>query len=215
MFCPVVTMSLKTSMEIEKRQNSKGAFVLPTILYSIKSMYVFRECMRRMPLTNFGLWCPLPFNSSSKGNFNNASENLTQIRITKCQTRFSIWEVNLNSLRSSRHFDCDGSFCVVVSVLNEHVYGFHKFANWMVQTVSQIISFCRVCKFCSEKHINLNHKILVHWWVGFLWNWNLHLPLQIQLLRRKLCKGTKCIVWNKFRSCIIAQLLCSPVVKGL
>ena len=47
----------------EKRQRSNGAFVSPTICFSIKSVYIMRECMRTMSYADSGLWRLFPLNN--------------------------------------------------------------------------------------------------------------------------------------------------------
>ena len=53
-----------TSLALRKKgkQRSSGAFVSLMILYSIRSVYIMRECMRTMSLTNSSLWGPFPLN---------------------------------------------------------------------------------------------------------------------------------------------------------
>ena len=60
MYCPVVLMSPALSFEIKGKQRSNGAFVSPTILYSIRSVYVMRECTRTITWANSGLCGPFP-----------------------------------------------------------------------------------------------------------------------------------------------------------
>ena len=67
------------------------------------------------------------------------SENVSQIRTKKCKTRSFIWKVNLYFLRSSRHFNCDTIFGVIVSFLDESVHGCNIIRNGRVKTRFQIV----------------------------------------------------------------------------
>ena len=70
------------------------------------------------------------------------SENVTQIRTKECKIGSFICKVNLNFLRSSRHFNFDTVFTVIVSLLNENVHGFNNIRNGRVETRFQVIDFC-------------------------------------------------------------------------
>ena len=52
---------------------------------------------------------------------NITSENVSQIRTNKCKTRSFIFKVNLNFLRSSRHFNFGTVFAVIVFFLNARI----------------------------------------------------------------------------------------------
>ena len=88
-------------------------------------------------------WFVRSFSSQHYSKFitNNNSESVSQICTKECKTRFFICKVNLNFLRSSRHFNCDTVFAVVVSVLNESVHGFNNILNGRVKTRFQIVEF--------------------------------------------------------------------------
>ena len=75
---------------------------------------------------------------------NNISENLSQIRTKECKTGSLVCKVYLNSLRSSRHFNFDTVFAVIVSFLNENVHGFNNIRNGRVKTRFQVIEFGRL-----------------------------------------------------------------------
>ena len=68
-------------------------------------------------------------------------ENVSQIRTKECTTRSFICKVNLNFLRSSRHFNFDTVFAVIVSFLNENVHGFNNIRNGRVETRFQVKKF--------------------------------------------------------------------------
>ena len=72
---------------------------------------------------------------------NIAYEIVTQIRTRKCKTRDSICKVNLNFLHSSRHFNCDTVFAVIVSFLNESVNGFNNIRKGRIKNKFQIVEF--------------------------------------------------------------------------
>ena len=72
------------------------------------------------------------------------SENVSQIRTKERKTGSFICKVNINFLRSSRHFNFDTSFVVIVSFLNENVHGFSNIRNGRVKTRFQVKEFRRL-----------------------------------------------------------------------
>ena len=68
--------------------------------------------------TNTRRWLQYPF---IRGII--TSENVYQIPTKECKTRSIICKLHLNFLRSSRHFNCDTNFAVIVFFLNESVIG--------------------------------------------------------------------------------------------
>ena len=129
-------------------------------------------------------WFVRSFSSQHYSKFitNITCENVSQIRTKECKTGSSICKVNLNSLRSSRHFNFDTVFAVIVSFLKENVHGFNNIRNGSVKTRCQVIEFWWLWKFLVKKHKFSLRNILVHSWVGYFWNCNLRLTIQIQLL---------------------------------
>ena len=69
---------------------------------------------------------------------NNTSQNVSEIRIKKCKTRSFICKVNHNFSRSSRHFNFDTVFAVIVSFFNENVHGFNNIRDGRVKTRFQV-----------------------------------------------------------------------------
>ena len=69
------------------------------------------------------------------------SEIVSQIRTKECNTRSFLCKVKLNFLRSSRHFNFDPVFAVIVSLLNENAHGFNNIRNGRVRTGFQVIEF--------------------------------------------------------------------------
>ena len=67
------------------------------------------------------------------------SEYVSQIRTKKCKTGYFIRKVNLKFSRSSRHFNFDTVFAVIVSFLNENVHGFNNIRNGRVNTRFQVL----------------------------------------------------------------------------
>ena len=63
---------------------------------------------------------------------NITSENLSRIPTKERKTGSFICKVNLIFLRSSRHFNFDTNFTVIVSFLNESVHGFNNIPNGRV-----------------------------------------------------------------------------------
>ena len=129
-------------------------------------------------------WFVRSFSSQhySKFTTNITSGNVSQIRTEDCKTGSFICKVNLNFLPASRLFKFDTVFAVIVSFLNENVHGFNKIRNGRVKTRFQVIEFWWLRKFLVKKRSFAFRNILVHWWVGYFWNCNLPLTIQIQLL---------------------------------
>ena len=138
MYCQVVILSPALSFEIKGKQRNNGAFVSPTMLYSIKFVYIMREFMLAMTSK---IWFVRFFSSQHycKVITNIIFENVSQIRTKICKIRSFICKVNLNFLRSLRHFDCDTTFVVIVSFLNERLHGFNIICNGRVKTRFQIV----------------------------------------------------------------------------
>ena len=136
MYCPVVIMSPRLSFEKKRKQRSNGAFVSPTISYSIRSVYIKRVYAYNV-VTKFWFVRSLSSQHYSKFIANITSENVSQIRTKECKTGSVICKVNLNFLRSSRYFNFDTVFGVIVSLLNENVHGFNKIRNGRVKPGSR------------------------------------------------------------------------------
>ena len=66
------------------------------------------------------------------------SGNVSQIRTKKCKTGSFICKLNLNFFRSSRHFDFDTVFVVIVSFLNDNVHGFNNIRNERIRSRFQV-----------------------------------------------------------------------------
>ena len=88
-------------------------------------------------------WFVRSFSSQHSSKFitNITFENVSQIRTKKWKTRSFICKVNLDFLRSSRHFKFDTVSAVIVSLLNENVRGFNNIRNGRVKTRFQVIEF--------------------------------------------------------------------------
>ena len=88
-------------------------------------------------------WLVRLFSSQHYSKFitNITSKNVSRIHTKECKTRSFICKVNRNSLRSSKHFNCDTILAVFVSFLNEGVHGFNSIRNGRVKTKFQIIEF--------------------------------------------------------------------------
>ena len=130
------------------------------------------------------LWLVRSFSSQHYSKFitNITIENVSQVRTKACKTRSFICKVNLNYLRSSRHFNFDKVFAVIVSLLNENVHGFNNIRNGRVKTRFQVKKCWWLWTFLVKKHKISLPEILVHWWVGYFWKCNLPSTIQFQLL---------------------------------
>ena len=88
-------------------------------------------------LANSGLGGPFPLNSTEKSLPTIFPKKLTHVLNKKRRTRSFICKVNHNFLRCSRHFHCDRSFRVIVSVVNLELVHQHmpdpytKFHFWI------------------------------------------------------------------------------------
>ena len=89
------------------------------------------------------LWFVRSFSSLHYSEFINniTSEKVSQIRTKECKTGSFICKVNLNFLRSSRHFNFDTVFSVIVSFLNENVHGFNNICNRRIKNRFQVKEF--------------------------------------------------------------------------
>ena len=130
----------------------------------------------------FWLVRSFPFHHYSKFITDITSEKVSQVRTEERKTRSFICKVNLNFLRSSRHFNRDTAFAAIVSLLNESVHGFNNVRNGRVKARFQIKEFWRIWKIFVKKHEFSQCNILVHCWVCYFRNCNLSLTFRIQLL---------------------------------
>ena len=98
-------------------------------------------------------WFVRSFSSQQYSKFitNIFPENLSQIRTKESKTRSFICKVNLNLLRSWRHFNFDTVFAVIVSFLNENVHGFNNIRIGRVKTRFQKIEFWWLWKLLVKK----------------------------------------------------------------
>ena len=88
-------------------------------------------------------WFVRSFSSQHSSKFitKSTSENVFQIRTKECKTKSFICKVNLKFLRSSRHFNFDTVFAVIVSFLNENVHSFNNIRNGRAKIKLQVIEF--------------------------------------------------------------------------
>ena len=169
-----------------------------------------REQMGTMWKANTGLWGPLRLNNTPKSmpKLFRKMWPKSLIKTARPDPSFANWISTLCILR-------DTFTAVEVSLwlclLNERVHIFHNIGNWMVQTGFEIEIFWRVWRFCVKKHKVSLCNILAHWWVEYLRNCNLQIPLQNQLLWQKFCKGAECNVRKNFWRCMGDQFFCKRV----
>ena len=148
---------------------------------SLRSVYIMRECILTTLWARSSLWVPF-FQHHTPFNVNNTSEKVSPVRTKQCTTRSLIWKVNLKFLHSSRHFNCDTVFAVIVSFLNEYVHGFNNVHKRRTNTRFQIKLFREVRMFLVKKRDCSICDIMVYWFVGCFGNFNLTLTFHIQLL---------------------------------
>ena len=152
---------------------------------------------RTMSLPNTGLRCPFLLN-----NMPNSLPTLLPIMWLKSVLKnagpdfsFARWMLTFCVFRDTVTAIED---CVIVSLLNELVHGFHNIGIWMVETGFRI-KIRGVWGFWVKTHKNTLCNISVQWWVVFFRRCNLSLPIKIQLLRHKFCEGAECVVRKNFR----------------
>ena len=140
MYCPVVLKSPDWSFE-KKESNAKMEPSCRPRFCTQSGPCLSWESVCDNVIGKF--WFTRSFSSQLYSNFspNNTSENVSQIRAKKRKPRSFICKVNLNFLRSSRHFNCDTVFAVIVFFLNESVHGFNNIRNGRVKTRFQIVEF--------------------------------------------------------------------------
>ena len=109
------------------------------------------------------IWFVRSFSSLhySKHIINITSKNVSQIRTKEGKTGSFICKVNFKFLRSSRHFNFDTVFAVIVSFLIV-VHGFNNIRNGRVTTRFQVIKFRWLLKFLVKKLEFSLRNILVH-----------------------------------------------------
>ena len=66
MYCPAVIMSPFLSLDMNRKQRCKGAFVSPKIFYSTRSVEIMSEWMRTISQANFVSCGPSPLMSIPK-----------------------------------------------------------------------------------------------------------------------------------------------------
>ena len=202
-------MSPALSFEIERNQRSNGVFVSATILCSIRSVYIMRECMHAEKVVNI-FWFVSSVSSQYHSIFlaNFTPENVSQVPTKEWRTTFFIYKINLIFMNSSWYFNSDAVLTVIVSFLNGSLRGFNDVRNGKLQTSFQIVKLGRLWKFCIKKPDFSFCDFLVPWRVGYFRNCNLPMTLTIQLHRWKVCKRAEFIVWKKLCWCIRNQLDC-------
>ena len=131
------------------KQRSNRDFVSPKSLYSVRSAYIMRECMRTMSETTCGLWVKFPLHITPKSF---ATESVFQVRTKKHKTRSFICKVKLNFLRDSKQFNCDTGLAVFVSFLKtQTVHGFNNMLNGRVETGFQVVKIRRLWRFWYQE----------------------------------------------------------------
>ena len=119
-------------------------------------------------------WFVRSFSSQhySKCNTNTTSKKVSQIGTKECKTRSFISEVYLKFLGSSRHFNYDTAFAVIVSRLNKSVHDFNKILNGGLKTGFKIAKVRRLWKSFVKIHKHFLCDFLVDWWVRCFRNCN-------------------------------------------
>ena len=93
---------------------------------------------------------------------NIANEIVSEVRTKECKTGSNNWKMHFISLRSSRHFDCERSFCMIASPLEESVLGFNNDCNGGVKTGFQIVNLDNFETFSIK---NMNFPSVNFWYI--------------------------------------------------
>ena len=136
-------MSPDLSFETKQKQRRKRVLVLLTFLYSIRSVFMERVYADKF-LKLFWFVRSSSSQHHSKYTANIATENVSQVRSTEYKTRSFICKLNPNFLRSSRRFNCDTAFAVIVSLLNKSVHDFNNILNESLETGFQTVKIRRL-----------------------------------------------------------------------
>ena len=97
-------------------------------------------------------WFVTFFSSQHHSNFfsNIVYGNVSQVCTKQCKARF-FCKVNLNFFSSSRLYNGDAPFAVMVFLLNESAHGFNNIRNGEVGTGFQLVKFWRLWNFSNQK----------------------------------------------------------------
>ena len=120
--------------------------------------------------------------SHPKFNANIATEFVSEVPNKKGKTRSLFYQVNLNFLRFSRHFNCDSVLTVFVSFLEWECSWLQHYPYWKGKYRVPDSKIQTTLKVFDEKKFSLC-GIWVSWWVRYFRKYNLTLTFQIQLLR--------------------------------
>ena len=125
------------SFELKGKQCKRRNFVSPTILYSIRYVYIMSECMRTMSSAKFSFSClfPLKFIPNL---LPTSFQKVWQVRTKKFENTFFNSIVNLNFLRSSRLINCFATSVMVLSLLYDCVRIFNIIRKGRIQMSFQI-----------------------------------------------------------------------------
>ena len=70
-------------------------------------------------------------------------ENLFQVRTKEWKTRSSNCK-KIQFLSFSRHFNCDLTFAMIVSLLHDRVHGFNEIRNARLKNAFEMANFCQL-----------------------------------------------------------------------
>ena len=181
MYRPLVMMSPALSFEMNRKKRSNGSFVSSSILYSIRSLYIIRECLRVIFQATSGLWSPFLHNI----NPNSLPTLLTKmcpmsvLKNSRPDSAFPRKISTLCLLRDTLIVIELPLWFVIVFFPNENVHGSNKIRIGRVDTWLQIVKFRRLWKIFIKKHSLSLSSILVRWRVWYFRIWNLPLTFQI------------------------------------
>ena len=136
MYC-LIAMMLRFQLPNKKKGPQQGSFHFPNNIM-LNQFCVYNESVYADNVVR-NFWFVRSFSSQqhSKVILSIASEIVCQLRTKECKTKSFFCNVNLNFLRSSRHFNCDTVFAVIVSCLNECVHNFINACNRRLKTGSR------------------------------------------------------------------------------
>ena len=143
MYCPVSSIYNFSSLELQKKRKAtqqRSFHVANDIVLNQVRVYHERVHADKVASSFWFVRCSSS-QHYSKCNTNVNSEKASVLGFKNCKTRFFIRKLNLNFLRSSRHFNFDTVFPVSVFFLKENIHGLSNISKRRVKTRFQVVEF--------------------------------------------------------------------------
>ena len=114
LFCPKIS-------NLEKEGNRAAIkFLGHQENFPIRSVYIMSDSMRKLSWKTAKLKGSFAFSIASNSLIKSVLKTCFEYVLKKIETRSLNCKINLKFLSHSRHCDCDATFVVIVSLLNEH-----------------------------------------------------------------------------------------------